>query len=167
MKLCRVASKKTLWVRAWKLSKIVQWVVHNKKCPETYGLKITLQGPEFRLLPENWHPIWTKVILDFETITICLSVGEDPVRLESSSHKEIKIFVKHVMGPFLPFVTCMFLFKPFKRSMELFIPFFWKSLFHKNMEGRDLWQWYLTKIHSFMITEPNWMGFSSRYRIIS
>ena len=36
----------------WKLSKIVQFVHKNWNiCPEN-----KLPGPEFRLLPENWHP---------------------------------------------------------------------------------------------------------------
>ena len=52
----------------------------------------------------------------------CFSISKwRPYPIWSSSQEGIRIFVKHVMGPFLPFfVTVMFLFKP-KRGVELFI----------------------------------------------
>ena len=54
------------------------------------------------------YGIW-KIKPDFETMTIFLQFSEDPYLIWPSGHKEIWIFVKQVIGPFLPsFVTWMY-----------------------------------------------------------
>ena len=66
---------------AWKLSKIVQFVHKNWNIwPEN-----KLPGPEFRLLPENWHPWVCVLCIKLRLLYIIIQNIHDPV-LDISPH---------------------------------------------------------------------------------